>query len=740
MTHSRPDPGRDTHFGFKTVDLDAKQGLVDDVFRSVARRYDLMNDLLSGGLHRAWKDELVTAVKPPRCDRPFGLVDVAGGTGDIAFRVVAAGGAGTRVTVCDINPEMLAVGRERAIERGLDDAVAFVDGNAEALPFPDRSFDACTIAFGIRNVPRIDAALAEAYRVLKPGGRFLCLEFSTVDVPGLDTLYDLYSFNVIPALGRSVAGDADAYRYLVESIRRFPKPQAFAAMISAAGFLFAREGVLGLVDPAPLPLPARAALACARLIERPSSGDKANRLSVALTALGPTYVKLGQFLATRRDVVGVALARDLESLQDRMAPFPQQQAEATVAAALGCGLADVFASFGPPVAAASIAQVHRAELASGRVVAVKVLRPGVEQRFKTDLAAFFWAARTAEEWSSEARRLRLTEVVQTLARSVTIEMDLRLEAAALSEMAENTKDDPGFRVPAVDWDRTARDVLTLEWIDGTPLNDQAALRARGFDLPQLGRNIIQTFLRHAMRDGFFHADMHPGNLFVDHDGRLVAVDFGIMGRLGTKERRFLAGILHGFITRNYLRTAEIHFEAGYVPPHHSVEDFAQAIRAIGEPIHNRYAEDISMAKLLMLLFEVTGLFDMRTRPELLLLQKTMVVVEGVGRSLDPKLDMWSTAEPVVREWIERNLGPAGRLEDAAEGAGEVGRFLGQVPVLLGRAARIADQIDAATRDGIVLAPETVAAIGRAEARRNRWSAMALWVIVALLTALLWRAI
>ena len=236
MTQSRPDPGRDTHFGFRDVPADDKQTLVNDVFHSVARRYDLMNDLMSGGLHRAWKDALVTAVNPPRGDRPFGLVDVAGGTGDIAFRVVAAGGPGTRVTVCDINPEMLAVGRERAIERGLDDAVAFVDGNAEALPFPDRSFDACTIAFGIRNVPRIDAALAEAYRVLKPGGRFLCLEFSTVDVPGLDTLYDLYSFNVIPALGRSVAGDADAYRYLVESIRRFPKPQAFAAMISAAGF------------------------------------------------------------------------------------------------------------------------------------------------------------------------------------------------------------------------------------------------------------------------------------------------------------------------------------------------------------------------------------------------------------------------------------------------------------------------------------------------------------------------
>jgi demethylmenaquinone methyltransferase/2-methoxy-6-polyprenyl-1,4-benzoquinol methylase len=230
------EPPRETHFGYKTVDLDAKQGMVDDVFRSVARRYDLMNDLMSGGLHRAWKDALVTAINPPRGAQPFRMLDVAGGTGDVAFRVVAAGGAGTRATVCDINPEMLAVGRERAFERGLDEAVVFVDGNAEALPFPDKSFDAYAIAFGIRNVPRIEVALAEAFRVLRTGGRFLCLEFSSVDVPGLDRLYDLYSFNVIPALGRSVAGDAEAYRYLVESIRRFPRREAFAAMIAAAGF------------------------------------------------------------------------------------------------------------------------------------------------------------------------------------------------------------------------------------------------------------------------------------------------------------------------------------------------------------------------------------------------------------------------------------------------------------------------------------------------------------------------
>jgi ubiquinone biosynthesis protein len=304
-------------------------------------------------------------------------------------------------------------------------------------------------------------------------------------------------------------------------------------------------------------------------------------------------------------------------------------------------------------------------------------------------------------------------------------------------MAQNTREDKGFRVPAVDWDRTAREVLTLQWIDGTPLHDHAALAARGFDLAALGRAVIQNFLRHALRDGFFHADMHPGNLFVDAEGHLVAVDFGIMGRLGPKERRFLAEILFGFITRDYVRTAQVHFDAGYVPRHHSVESFAQAIRAIGEPIHNRKAEDISMAKLLTLLFEVTGLFDMRTRPELLLLQKTMVVVEGVARALDPHLDMWTTADPVVREWIERNLGPVGRLEDVAQGAGEIGRFLGEVPGLLTRAGTLMDQLDDATRDGLVLSPDTVEAIGKAEARRNRSTATALWIIALLLAWIAW---
>jgi ubiquinone biosynthesis protein len=513
--------------------------------------------------------------------------------------------------------------------------------------------------------------------------------------------------------------------------------------LGRAGFVFAREGVFALVDTRPLPLPAKTAISIARLLERPGAKSGESRLAAALTTLGPTYVKLGQFLATRPDVVGTAIARDLEKLQDKMAPFPQNEAEAAVATALDKPVSAAYATFGPAVAAASIAQVHRAEIeidGASKPVAVKVLRPGIERRFKSDLDAFFFAARKAEAFSAEARRLRLIEVVSTLARSVAIEMDFRLEAAAASEMAENTKEDPDFRVPAVDWDRTAREVLTLEWIDGVRLSDHGALEGKGFDLLALGRKVIQSFLRHALRDGFFHADMHPGNLFVDDDERLIAVDFGIMGRLGPKERRFLAEILFGFITRDYHRTAQVHFDAGYVPRHHSVESFAQAIRAIGEPIHNRTAEDISMAKLLILLFEVTGLFDMRTRPELLLLQKTMVVVEGVARSLDPKLDMWTTADPVVREWIARNLGPVGRLEDAVEGAGEIGRFFGQVPGLLTRAGALLDQVDDITRDGLVLSPETVAAIGAAEARRNRWTAIALWVIAILLAWITWMLI
>jgi ubiquinone biosynthesis protein len=514
---------------------------------------------------------------------------------------------------------------------------------------------------------------------------------------------------------------------------------AHSARLAHALYVFAREGVFGVADPAALPPQAQFAVRMARMVERRGAATS-GRLSRALTRLGPTYVKLGQFLATRPDVVGVAMARDLENLQDKLPPFPQAQAEAMVAAALEKPLAQAFSQFGTPVAAASIAQVHRAEVEQDGVrktVAVKVLRPNVGVRVRRDLGAFMFAARRMEAVSAEARRLRPIEIVETLARSVAMEMDLRLEAAALSEMAENTRDDAEFRVPTVDWDRTSHHVLTMEWIDGIALNDRARLEAAGIDLRDLGRKVIQNFLRHALRDGFFHADMHPGNLFVDAAGRLVAVDFGIMGRLGLKERRFLAEILLGFITRDYRRVAEVHFEAGYVPPHHSVENFAQAIRAIGEPIHNRAADEISMAKLLALLLEVTGLFDMRTRPELILLQKTMVVVEGVARGLDPKLDIWTTSDPVVREWISRNLGPVGQIEGAVTGAGELGRVLSGLPAIAARAVSALNQFEAITRDGLVLAPETVAAIGRAEARRSRWQTAALWVIALTFLGILW---
>ena len=513
--------------------------------------------------------------------------------------------------------------------------------------------------------------------------------------------------------------------------------------LARAGFVMAREGVFAVVDPAGMPPGPRTMLRLARLMERRNAGASGTRLARALTRLGPTYVKLGQFLATRPDVVGTALARDLEQLQDRMPPFPQAEAERIIANAFDKPLPAVFSSFSAPVAAASIAQVHKATVADvaepapvSRAVAVKVLRPNVERQLRGDLAAFFFAARAAERRSPEAQRLRLVEVVDTLARSVTMEMDLRLEAAALSEMAENIGEDRDFRVPTVDWARTSRDVLTLEWIDGVPLNDRARLEAQGFVLPELARIVIQSFLRHALRDGYFHADMHPGNLFIDDLGRLVAVDFGIMGRLGIKERRFLAEILYGFITRDYRRVAEVHFEAGYVPAHHSVDAFAQAIRAIGEPIHNRRADEISMAKLLTLLFEITALFDMRTRPELILLQKTMVVVEGVARALDPQLDMWKVADPVVREWITRHLGPIGQIENAGRSLSELARFAGQAPALLHRGAALMERLDAQTRNGLVLDPQTAEAIGRAEGRGNRAVAFGVWAIAALLAAIL----
>ena len=510
--------------------------------------------------------------------------------------------------------------------------------------------------------------------------------------------------------------------------------------LARAGFVMAREGVFDHVDASLMPHGAALPLAFAKLLSRRGVGTGAARLPIAIARLGPTYVMLGQFLATRPDVVGAEAARALEALQDRMQAFPRADSIRSVEDAFGAPVDSVFVSFGESVAAASIAQVHQAEVRDEgggvRKVAVKILRPGVEKRFRRDLADMYFAARLAERYFAEAQRLRLVEVVDTLARTVTMEMDFRLEAAAASEFGENTQKDEGFRVPKIDWDRTAKSVLTLEWVDGAPLSDIKALQAQGIDLPAMGRMVIQSFLQHAVRDGFFHADMHQGNLFVDAEGRLTAVDFGIMGRLGTKERRFLAEILYGFITRDYRRVAEVHFEAGYVPARHSIDDFAQAIRAIGEPIHSRTADQISMAKLLTLLFEITALFDMKTRTELVLLQKTMVVVEGVGRSLDPHLDMWSTADVVVRPWIEQNLGPVGRLQDLGRGIASIGRIAASAPELLQRTEHVLNRLEAMADRGLELSPGTLDDLGRVEARRARFGTLALWMIAGLLAAAL----
>ena len=354
---------------------------------------------------------------------------------------------------------------------------------------------------------------------------------------------------------------------------------------------------------------------------------------------------------------------------------------------------------------------------------------------RRDLDSYFFAARQIERFHAPSRRLKPVAVVESLARTTELEMDLRLEAAAISEMGENLKPDDGFAVPDVDWRRTAKRVLTTSWVEGTPVSERERLKAEGHDLKRLGLVVLRTFLSHAMRDGFFHADMHQGNLFVERSGRVVAVDFGIMGRLGPKERRFLAEILHGLITRDYRRAAEVHYWAGYVPPHHPVEVFAQALRAIGEPIHGRTADEISMADLLGQLFAYTEVFDMQTRPELILLQKSMVIVEGVARQLDPSLNLWTAAEPVAKAWIEDNLGAVGRLREAGEGASTIAKILTDVPAFLTEAQRAATGLAEMARSGVRLDEATVRELARENARRDWWSRAALVLGAASLAVL-----
>jgi ubiquinone biosynthesis protein len=512
------------------------------------------------------------------------------------------------------------------------------------------------------------------------------------------------------------------------------------ARLTKAGAVIARSGARVMPDQANLPGPLALFARVTAPLRKNGAGDgNETRLSEALTSLGPSYIKLGQFLATRDDLIGRELARDLSTLQDRLPPFSQGEARAAVEEALGAPIDQLYAEFGPPVAAASIAQVHKARVREPdgtlKQVAVKVLRPGIEQSFQKDLDSYVFAARMIERFHAPSRRLRPIAVVDTLAKSVAIEMDLRMEAAAISEIAENSKNDEGFRVPGVDWTRSARRVLTLEWIDGIAISDRDKLAAAGHDVKALGARLMQAFLRHAMRDGFFHADMHPGNLFIDDQSRIVAVDFGIMGRLGMKERRFLAEILYGFLNRNYQRVAEVHFEAGYVPRKHSVAQFAQALRAIGEPIMDRPASEISMAQLLGQLFQYTEVFDMQTRPELLLLQKTMVVVEGVGRSLDPELNMWVVSEPVVKDWLEQTFGAGAQFEAAAEGAASVGRFMGDIPKLLGQAERTAEALSTMAEEGLRLDDHTVERLAEAQGRESRASRIGIWVGAIALAAI-----
>lgn len=513
--------------------------------------------------------------------------------------------------------------------------------------------------------------------------------------------------------------------------------------LARAGWVLVREGVVAALPGDQLTGLPKFGWQVAKLFtrRRARKSVRSDRLANAVARLGPSYVKLGQFLATRPDVVGDDIALDLALLQDSMATFPMSEAVEAIEGSLGRKVSDLYISIDAPIAAASIAQVHPAEVATPegpRKVAVKVIRPGVRRRFFQDLESYFLAARLQERFVPSSRRLRPVEITETMAQTTKIEMDFRLEAAAYSELGENTRDDPGFRVPAVDWERTGRDVLTMEWIDGVKLNDIEGLRAAGFDLKAIAATLVQSFLRHTLRDGFFHADMHPGNMFVDAKGDIVAVDLGISGRLGKKEQRFLAEILYGFITRNYMRVAEVHFEAGYVPRHHNVAAFAQAIRAIGEPIHGQPAETISMAKLLTLLFEVTELFDMETRPELVLLQKTMVVVEGVARTLDPAFNMWKTAEPVVGSWIAGNLGPRGLMIDARDGLSALLSLARQAPDLSARAERLSREIDAMAENGLRFDEATARAIGKAEARHTRSGRIALWVIALTLVYVAWR--
>ena len=428
------------------------------------------------------------------------------------------------------------------------------------------------------------------------------------------------------------------------------------------GRVLARHGALRGIERDPLtPAPVRRLTRIARL------GARIPRVPTYATAfqdLGPAAIKFGQALATRPDLVGPEAARELQMLQDSLPPAPFEQIRASIEQALEGPLENFFSEFDPePVGAASIAQVHKAVTTDGRVVAVKVLRPNIEEDFARALDTYEWAAAQVESMGGEAARLRPRLVIAHFRQWTARELDLRREAASASELREGMEAESGFFVPQIDWSRSARRVMTMEWIEGIKLTDREALVEAGHDLKALAATLVRAFLRQAVVDGFFHADLHQGNLFALPDGRLAAIDFGIMGRVDRQARLWLAEILYGLITGNYRRVAEIHFEAQYVPSHHNIEEFATALRAVGEPIRGLPVKDISVGQMLDGLFTITRDFDMPTQPHLLLLQKTMVMEEGVATALDPDINMWQTAEPFLREWLRSELGPEARIAD-----------------------------------------------------------------------------
>ena len=437
------------------------------------------------------------------------------------------------------------------------------------------------------------------------------------------------------------------------------------------------------------------------------------RLAAAFQELGPTFIKLGQAMSVRADLVGDEMAEDLSALQDRLPPFPGVEARAIIEEEFGTPVEDLFQQFDEqPVAAASIAQVHFAVTTEGQKVAVKILRPGIEERFQREIDLLYWLARIAERLRPSLRRLRPVEVVQMFEHTVSLEMDLSFEGAAASELRENFLDDTEFRVPQVDWLRTAGRVLTTDRVDGLSIDEVEALKAAGHDLESILARSARVFFNQVFRDGFFHADMHPGNMFVAPDGALVPVDFGIMGHLDRRTRHYLADMLLGFLERDYRRVAEVHFAAGYVPPSKSLDAFMLACRSIGEPIFGKEMHEISVARLLGQLFRVTETFEMQTQPQLLLLQKTMLVAEGVGRRLDPSSNMWVLAQPMIESWMLDARGPEARVREVVD---ETVSGIERLPSVMGKTEAVIDML---SDGGLRLHPESLRALRDKGARRG----------------------